>query len=389
MIERPRHLETVLHRLKQFPVAILLGPRQVGKTTLARQIESQWTAGSTHFFDLEDPADLARLQNPRLALEALEGLVILDEIQLQPDLFSLLRVLADRPGPPARFLILGSASPDVRKQSAETLAGRAAFIDLPGLSLGEVDFEQATLWWRGGFPRAFLAGSDENARLWQDAFIRTFLERDIPALGIRIPAATLRRFWSMVAHYHGQLWKGADFARSLGTSEPTVRNYLDILTETFVVRQLPPWFENLAKRQVKAPKTFIRDSGIAHALLLIDSPGALQGHPKLGASWEGFAIEQLLMVSDERQAFFWATHAGAELDLLLFHKGYRLGFEFKYSDRPSTTKSMRIAMEDLALDRLYVVHPGDACFPLDTGIEAVSLRAAVAQVDTMRPKAPQ
>jgi predicted AAA+ superfamily ATPase len=371
-VSRQEYLARIGTRLRDNPVVALVGPRQAGKTTLARDFAEG--AGETHFFDLESPSDLARLANPELVLSPLRGLVVLDEIQRLPDLFPLLRVLADRPGTPAKFLILGSASSSLVKGAGETLAGRVSFIDVSGFSLTELGADELeTHWWRGGFPRAFLARDDAAARQWHEDFIRTFLERDIPQLGIGVPAMTLRRFWTMVAHYHGQVLKVSELARSLGSSEPTARRYLDILCGTYVVRQLPPWFENLKKRQVKAPKIYVRDSGLAHALLGISDRPALQAHPKLGASWEGYALEQILSITGDREAYFWATHAGAELDLLVFHRGKRLGFEFKYSDRPGTTKSMRCACEDLALDHLHVVHPGKHAFALDERITASPL----------------
>jgi uncharacterized protein len=371
-ISRHKYLATIGARLRDNPVVSLVGPRQAGKTTLAKNFAEG--AGETHFFDLESPSDLARLANPELVLSPLRGLVVLDEIQRIPALFPLLRVLADRSGTPARFLILGSASSNLVKGAGETLAGRVSFIDVSGFSLKELGADDLeTHWWRGGFPRAFLARDDAAARQWHEDFIRTFLERDIPQLGIGVPAMTLRRFWTMVAHYHGQVLKVSELARSLGSSEPTARRYLDILCGTYVVRQLPPWFENLKKRQVKAPKIYVRDSGLAHALLGIPERPALQAHPKLGASWEGYAMEQILSITGDREAYFWATHAGAELDLLVFHRGKRLGFEFKYTDRPGTTKSMHVACEDLGLDHLYVVHPGKHAFALDTRITAVPL----------------
>jgi len=371
-ISRHKYLETIGARLLDNPVVALVGPRQAGKTTLAKKYAVG--AGETHFFDLEAPSDLARLANPELVLSPLRGLVVLDEIQRIPALFPLLRVLADRSGTPARFLILGSASSNLVKGAGETLAGRVSFIDVSGFSLTEIGADDLeTHWWRGGFPRAFLARDDAAARQWHEDFIRTFLERDIPQLGIGVPAMTLRRFWTMVAHYHGQVLKVSELARSLGSSEPTARRYLDILCGTYVVRQLPPWFENLKKRQVKAPKIYVRDAGLAHALLGIPERPALQAHPKLGASWEGYAMEQILSITGDREAYFWATHAGAELDLLVFHHGKRLGFEFKYTDRPGTTKSMHVACGDLALDHLYVVHPGKHAFALDERITAVPL----------------
>lgn len=375
-IGRAAYLSTLHERVRTNPVVSLLGPRQAGKTTLARMFAAEST-GPVHFFDLESPADLARLSNPELALRPLTGLVVLDEVQRRPDLFPLLRVLADRVSVPARFLILGSASPALIRESSETLAGRVSFIDVTGFTLAELGSgDLSKLWWRGGFPRAFLAHDDTAARQWHDDFRRSFLERDIPQLGIHISAATLGRFWTMVAHFHGQVLNLAELARALGSSEPTARRYLDVLSGTYVVRQLPPWFENVRKRQVRSAKVYVRDSGILHGLLGVDALG-LESHPKRGASWEGFCIEQILSVAGDRAASFWGTHSGAELDLLLSHGGRRLGFEFKFSERPSTTKSMRIAQQDLALDHLYVVHPGEHVFPLDETVTAVTLPHAL------------
>jgi len=382
-IRRTAYLQTIRDRLRDNPIVSLVGPRQAGKTTLARMLAEE-SAEAVHFFDLESPADLARLANPELVLRPLTGLVILDEVQRRPDLFPLLRVLADRPGAPARFLILGSASPALIREGSESLAGRVSFIDVTGFSLAELGADTlSSLWWRGGFPRAHLSADDSAARQWLEDFRRTFLERDIPQLGIQVPAATLGRFWTMVAHYHGQVLNVAELARALGSSEPTARRYLDILSGTYVVRQLPPWFENIKKRQVRSPKVYIRDSGLLHALLGIrDLPG-LQSHPKLGASWEGFCLEQILSVCGDRAAYFWGTHSGAELDLLL-HAGRRLGFEFKFSEQPGTTKSMRIALQDLALDHLYIVHPGEHEFPLDEAITAITLPGLI---DVLRSEA--
>lgn len=372
-IERASYLQTIRQRLHDNPIVSLVGPRQAGKTTLARLVAAD-ASQAVHFFDLESPADLARLANPELVLGPLTGLVVLDEIQRRPDLFPLLRVLADRPSRPAQFLILGSASPELVREGSESLAGRVSFVDVTGFSLAELGADALSrLWWRGGFPRAFLAADDAVARQWLDDFRRTFLERDIPQLGIQVPAATLGRFWTMVAHYHGQVLNVAELARALGSSEPTARRYLDILSGTYVVRQLPPWFENIGKRQVRSPKVYVRDAGLLHALLGIPDPAALQSHPKLGASWEGFCLEQILSLCGDRDAWFWGTHGGAELDLLLRHGGRRLGVEFKFSDRPATTRSMRIALQDLALDHLYVVHPGAHAFALDESITAMPL----------------
>ena len=373
MIPRPTALEQIAHTFQVHPIAALLGPRQCGKTTLARTIEEQEPCT---YFDLENPVDIQRLSAPMRALEMLSGLVVIDEVQRRPDLFELLRVLVDRPQNPARFLILGSASPHLIKGVSESLAGRIGFIDLAGFNLLEVGNEQRDcLWIRGGFPRAFLAIDDTASREWREDFIRTFLERDIPQLGITIPAETLRRFWTMVAHYHGQVWNAAEFARSLGTSEVTARRYLDILAGAYMVRVLPPWFENLSKRQVKAPKIYIRDSGILHSLLQSYTLANLQGHPKVGASWEGFALEHVIGSFRTRDAYFWATHAGAELDLLVLAAGKRYGFEFKYADAPGRSRSMHIALQDLRLDHLWVVYPGQQEYALHDRITVVPLEA--------------
>lgn len=356
MIHRPAYLERIRQSFRVHSVTALLGPRQCGKTTLARFLASQ---EPTTYFDLEDPSDRIRLANPMGTLEPLKGLVVIDELQRQPALFEILRVLVDRPGLEVRFLVLGSASSSLVKGVTETLAGRVGFVDMGGFALGEVGGEELSrLWVRGGFPRSFLAEDDEGSLQWRGGFVRTFLERDIPQLGITIPSETLRRFWTMTAHYHGQSWNASELARSLGATENTTRRYLDILSGAYMLRVLPPWFENLGKRQVKAPKIYLRDSGIFHSLLQIDNLHDLLAHPKLGASWEGFALEQLLTLVDTRDAYFWATHAGAELDLLIFHRGKRHGFEFKFTDAPAPTRSMHVAIEDLKLDHLWVIYPG-------------------------------
>ena len=359
----------VQRALHESPVAAILGPRQCGKTTLARTVED-----GGHYFDLENPLDLARLSTPLMALSALSGTVILDEVQRRPDLLPILRSLVDDPACKARFLLLGSASPHLVRHTSESLAGRVSFIDMSGFDLEEVDSDSfERLWDRGGFPRSFLAASQEASCRWRSDFIRTFLERDVPQLGITIPPETLRRFWVMLSHYHGQVWTGADFARSLGTAEPSARRYLDILTGAYVIRQLQPWFENISKRQVKSPKVYVRDTGLLHALLSLPNMDAVRSHPKAGASWEGFVIEQILSLSGTRDAYFWATHGGAELDLLLFRGGKRLGFEIKLGDAPTTTKSMQIALQDLALDLLFVVYPGSISYPLQDRIQVLSI----------------
>lgn len=371
MIRRPVLNKAVQQALRESPVVALVGPRQCGKTTLAREIAQGRAAD---YFDLEDPVDVARLTTPELALGDLKGLVVIDEIQRRPDLLELLRVLADRRGTPARFLLLGSASLDLMRGVSESLAGRVRFIDMGGFSVAEVGPQHVqTLWLRGGFPRSFLAASENRSVAWRSDFVRTFLERDIPQLGISIPAQTLRRFWGMIAHFHGQIWTGTDFARSLGTSQPTARKYLDILSGAYVVRQLPPWFENIGKRQVKAPKIYVRDSGLLHALLSLRTRRDLMAHLKYGASWEGFAIEQVLSLLRPAESYFWATHAGAELDLMIVQNGKRLGFEMKCTDAPTMTKSMAVAIEDLRLSHLYVVYPGTRSYRLARAVEVVSL----------------
>ena len=382
MIPRLRALDRITETFRVHPVAALLGPRQCGKTTLARIIAKREPCT---YFDLENPVDARRLSAPMTALEGLSGLVVIDEVQRRPDLSELLRVLVDRPQNPARFLLLGSASPQLVKGTSESLAGRLGFVDLSGFDLGEVGVEQGVpLWVRGGFPRSFLATDDAASVAWRENFIRSFLERDIPQLGITIPAETLRRFWTMVAHYHGQIWNAAQFARSLGTSENTARRYLDILAGAYMVRVLPPWFENIRKRQVKAPKTYIRDSGVFHALMQLTSLADLQGHPKLGASWEGFVLEHVITSLETRHAYFWATHAGAELDLLVMAKGIRYGFEFKYADAPGRSRSMQIAIRDLGLEHLWVVYPGHQEYPLDNNISAIPIDALQSVFDTLR-----
>jgi uncharacterized protein len=369
MIPRPDAVNRIHDAFSVHPVAALLGPRQCGKTTLARMLGEREPCT---VFDLENPVDNRRLEAPMRALESLAGLVIIDEIQRRPDLFELLRVLVDRPQNPAKFLLLGSASPYLVKGVSESLAGRMGFVDLSGFDLREVGPEQCNrLWLHGGFPRSFLADDAASSMVWRNDFIRTFLERDIPQLGITIPAETLRRFWTMVAHYHGQVWNAAEFARSLGTSEITARRYLDILAGAFMVRVLPPWFENIGKRQVKAPKIYLRDSGILHALLQLPSMADLQGHPKIGASWEGFALDQVIGVLTTRDFYFWATHAGAELDLLVITQSKRYGFEFKYADAPGSSRSMHIALQDLHLEHLWVVYPGTQEYALDDRISVL------------------
>lgn len=373
MINRPGYLKRIKDVFRIHPIAALLGPRQCGKTTLAGMLAEH---RSSTIFDLESPVGRQQLATPMTALERLKGLVIIDEIQRKPDLFEILRVLVDRPGSKAQFLVLGSASPELVKGTSESLAGRVGFVDLSGFTLAEVGANKRDrLWNRGGFPRSFLASTEAASGDWRQDFIRTFLERDIPQLGITIPSETLRRFWTMVAHYHGQVWNAAEFARSLGASENTARRYLDILSGAYMVRVLPPWFENLKKRQVKAPKIYIRDSGILHSLLQLASPRDLLGHPKLGASWEGFALEHVLNLAKTRDTYYWATHGGAELDLLIFASGKRFGFEFKYMDAPGLTRSTHVALQDLRLDHLWIVYPGSERYSLHERVAAIPLEA--------------
>jgi len=347
----------------------------VGKTTLARQLVEAHR-GSVTYFDLESAEDLSRLADPMLTLRPLKGLVVLDEVQRRPDLFTQLRVLVDQPGTHRKFLVLGSASPDLLRQTSETLAGRIAYHELGGFSLEEVGQKQwSKLWHRGGFPRSFLARSEPDSLRWRQAMVRTFLERDIPALGLRLPAATLRRFWMMLAHYHAQVWNASEFARSLAVAHTTVQRYLDLLSATFMVRQLPAWHENIGKRQVKAPKVYVTDCGLLHALLGLGNGGAIQSHPKVGASWEGFALDAVVtrLGALPEECHFWATHSGAELDLLVIRGPVRLGFEFKRTTTPATTRSIHVALEDLRLSRVDVVHAGSRSFPMHPKIRAIAL----------------
>lgn len=376
MIDRPDHIERVLGLLDRHPCVGLIGARQVGKTTLARTIAKEREGGTT-FFDLESSEDRARLQDPMLTLKPLTGLVVLDEVQRAPEIFETIRVLVDRPRSPATFLVLGSASPELLRQSSETLAGRIAYHELGGLSLEEVGIKNhGRLWLRGGFPRSFLAKNDNDSHEWRGGFIRTFLERDLPQLGVNIRSVTLRRFWTMLAHYHGQTWNGSEFARSFGVSDTTVRNYLDLLTAALVVRQLPAWRENISKRQVKSPKVYLTDSGILHSLLNLRTIAEVESHPKLGASWEGFVLSEIvnLLEASPEECYYWATHAGAELDLLIARGGGKRGFEIKRTSSPKLTKSMTVAIDDLRLDRLDVIHAGDHSFPLADKVRAVALK---------------
>src|SRR5688572_12692191 len=382
MLGRRRELTDVRRLLSRYPVVGIVGPRQVGKTTLAHELARRWKS-PVERLDLERPADLQRLSDASTTLGPLEGLVVIDEIQRRPDLFPLLRVLADRPRKPARFLILGSASPHLLRQSSESLAGRIAYRELAGFSLEDVGPARwRSLWLRGGFPRSFLARSERESFEWRENLVRTYLERDLPQLGTTIPASTLERFWTMLAHYHGQIWSSSELARSFGVADTTVRRWLDVLKDTFMVRVLAPWSENVGKRVVKSPKVYVQDSGLLHALLNLPSRPDLERHPKLGASFEGFALHEVLkrLGAGPRECFFWATHQGAELDLLVVRGRKRLGFEFKHTDAPAVSPSMRIALEDLGLSRLEVVHAGERTYPLAEKIRAVAIGRVVADI---------
>ena len=375
MIERAGCLGQLEAAITRSPITALLGPRQCGKTTLARQLAS--TRGAA-IFDLESEPDIRRLANPEMVLGALDGLVVLDEIQRMPRLFTTLRVLADRPDARSRFLILGSVSPDLVRGVSESLAGRVEFVELTGFDLAETGPPAwRRLWLRGGLPRSYLAASDDDSMAWRDGFVRTFLERDIPQLGITIPPAAMRRFWTMLAHWHGQIWNGSELGRAIAASDKTVRRYLDLLTGTYMVRQLQPWFENVAKRQVKAPKIYLRDTGLHHALLGLPDDAALLGHPRVGASWEGFAIEQILGSLGRRDAWFWGAHGGGELDLLVIERGRRIGFEVKFNEAPRITAAMRNVAETLALDHLFVVCPAPHAYPVDAGITVLPITEVV------------
>lgn len=372
MIDRKRQLDKLKASIAFNPITAILGPRQSGKTTLARQFNTE------NYFDLENPRDLARLEEAQTALEELTGLVVIDEIQLRPDLFPILRYLVDQKEYDTHFLILGSASRDLIRQGSETLAGRIGFLHLNGFSLDEVGPTLwKSLWWRGGFPRAYLAATDTQANKWLEDYLSTFLERDIPQFGIQVPAATLRRFWIMLSHYHGNILNYSELGRSLQVASTTIRHYVDILESTLMIRILRPWFNNTSKRLVKSPKIYLKDSGLFHRLQSLDSAKILESHPKLGASWEGFALNQLIELSglSEDRFFFWATQAGAEIDLFWQHNGKNHAAEFKYSDAPKRTKSMTTALQDLDLEHLWVIYPGKANYRIDKKITVLSIRS--------------
>ena len=370
-LARQRLRDEVARLLAQFRGVLLVGPRQVGKTTLARTFLAP---GAPNYFDLENPVVAEQFRSPLALLEGLRGLVVIDEVQHAPQLFALLRVLMDREDAPARFLLLGSAAMALLRQGGESLAGRLAVLEVEGFNLEEAGpAAAATLWQRGGYPLSFLAADDVQSHEWRERFIELFLQRDLPQLGVKVAAPAMRRFWMMLTHYHGQVWNAADPARSLGVNESTVRRYLDWLTQTYMVRQLQPWHANIGKRQVKAPKVYFRDSGLLHTLMGVRGQAELLHHPRMGATWEGFALAQVLRLARPDAAYFWATHTGAELDLLMFKHGKRVGVEFKHMDAPTLTPSMRIAMADLALDALYVAYPGGRRYRLAENVEAVPL----------------
>jgi len=386
MLKRPFLEQTIAQALGRSPGVVLIGPRQSGKSTLAQRFVA---VDSPNYFDLEYPPHAQRLREPALALGSLQGLVVIDEVQRQPGLFPLLRVLMDRSNAPGQFLLLGSASPNLQRQAGESLLGRIETVEIQGFDLQETSAQTPSwqpdaaqqLWLRGGFPRSYLAASDENSFVWRHQAITNHVQVDLPQFGLNVAAPAMLRFWNMLAHYHGQIWSAAHPAGSLGVSEPTVRRYLDVLTQTMMVRQLQPWHENLGKRQIKAPKIYFWDTGLLHALMNIQTMAQLVNHPQSGASWEGFALEQVIRLAKPDAAYFWATHQGAELDLLMFKGSQRIGVEFKRTDTPKLTPSMRIALSDLALDALYVVYPGLHRYPLADRVEAVPLWAMLPQCD--------
>jgi hypothetical protein len=373
MVKREKLIQEIRSALRRSRAVSIIGPRQCGKTTLGRQLVE---ADSPNYFDLEDPLSIARLDEPMTALRGLRGLIVIDEVQRRPELFPVLRVLTDRKPLPSRFLILGSASPELLRQSSESLAGRVETVAMSGFSMGELGRSMLSRHWlRGGFPPALLARTEPDSLAWRKSFIQTFLERDLPQFGIGVPSAALLRFWMMLAHYHGQTWNAAEPARSLGVSEPTVRRYLDILSGVFMIRRLPPWHANLKKRQVKAPKIYFRDTGLLHQLLGIRTEKELLGHPKSGASWEGYVIEETIKAAEPDEVYYWATHGGAEIDLVFVKNGHIFGVECKRMDAPRMTPSMRTALEDLKLEQIAVVYPGTKRYAMGDRVTAVPLDA--------------
>jgi uncharacterized protein len=381
MIKRDDYTRQIKKALDRSRAVALLGPRQSGKTTMAREFVD---LDSPNYFDLEDTSSLISLAEPKIALAPLKGLVVIDEIQRRPEIFPILRVLLDRTPLPARFLILGSASPDLRRQSSESLAGRLELVEMDGFNLSEVGVKKAgALWARGGFPLSFLAKTDADSVAWRNSFIKTFLERDLREYGIDVPTVALHRFWTMLAHSHGQIWNAAPIAASLGLSQPTVRRYLDILTSLFMMHQLQPWYANIKKRQVKAPKIYIRDTGILHSLLGIKTEAELPRHPACGASWEGFVIEEIIYAIEPDDVYYWATHQGAEIDLILFKGGKMYGVEIKRQDAPAMTPSMRIALQDLKLERIAVIYPGSKRYELHKKVSVVPFGQVVGGMKTI------
>ena len=371
MIPRENYKHQIQNALRRSKITALLGPRQCGKTTLAKEIAIQKKA---HYLDVESPSDRAKLQNPESYLKNIPGLIIIDESQLMPELFPVLRVISDQSSYNGRFLILGSASPDLVRNASESLAGRIEFVDLQGFNLSETGRENIhRLWVRGGFPLSYLANTEEDSIAWREGFVRTFLQRDLPQMGINIPSTTLRRFWTMLAHSHGQVLNSSQLAKSMGMSDKTIRSYIDILGATYMIRSLQPWFANIKKRQVKSPKIYFTDTGLLHHLLGINNLNILLGHPQLGSSWESFAMEHIIRCVPGLAPYCWSTYSGAELDLLLSINGKNFGIEFKYTDTPKSTKSMHSAINDLHLEKLYVIYPGAEHFPLHESIEACPL----------------
>lgn len=372
-MDREYYITKIEEQFDIHSVCAILGPRQCGKTTLSKIFTKNLAKHEVQKFDLENPTDLARLDNPMLALSDLKGLVVIDEIQRKPELFPIIRVIVDKSN--LKFLILGSASKELLKQSSETLAGRIGYIELNPFALFEAG-EIKNLWIRGGFPKSYLATSDKSSNLWRNSYIRTYLEQDIPNLGFSIPAKNIHRFWMMLSNYHSQIFNASEIGRSLSISDHTVKKYLDILEGTFMIRTLQPWYENINKRQVKSPKVYFRDSGIFHSMLGITCNNELRSSPKLGASWEGFALEEVIRNLDapRQDCYFWATHAGAELDLMIMKNGKRIGIEFKYTDSPKITSSIKIAIEDLKLSNVIIVYPGDMKFKIADNIEVIGLK---------------
>jgi predicted AAA+ superfamily ATPase len=376
-MQRPNFISKIESSFRVHNIVALLGPRQCGKTTLAQEYFKRQGANPDWYFDLENPVDEQRLSQPMTTLQQPGDLVVIDEVQRLPELFKPLRVITDRLKKKTRFLILGSASRELIRQSSESLAGRIQYIEITPFQLGEVGSDHSEqLWLRGGFPPSYLMPDNQSSRIWRDAYIRTFLEQDLRALGLNIEPTAMRRFWMMLAHYHGQIFNASEISTSLQISDVTAKRYLDILSGTFMIRQVPPWFENIQKRQIKRPKIYFRDSGIYHRLLLLERDESILTHPKLGASWEGFVVEEIIRSLGEpaENIYFWGIHGQAELDLLVFTGGKRWGIEVKYQDVPKITSSMIKAIEHLNLAGIKIIYPGERRFLLRDDIEAVPLK---------------